>query len=271
MKDKCLDMSTEKGWICLHREITEHWLWSDAVKLKWWLDILLSVNHKDQKVLIGNKLFDCKRGQSVMSLSNWGKRWGVSKSKVDRFFDLLIDDGIIVKENLTKTIRITICNYENYQEARNRKETDVIQTCDECETEARTNNNVNNDNNEENVNKIYNLYPTRCVVKGSSTGKSVKNKEKIKALLKTMSEDKLSDTIKWYVDECTKNKTYMKNFTTFLNNLPEIPEDRPASTNKLYHWMCEPLGIDRKGTYEQYEADVKRNKGYEVKIIGDVR
>ena len=29
------------GWIKIYRDIQEHWIWQDANKLKWWLDIIL--------------------------------------------------------------------------------------------------------------------------------------------------------------------------------------------------------------------------------------
>lgn len=82
-----------------------------------------------------------------------------------------------------------------------------------------------NVNDKEQIELIYNSYPTRCIVGGRSTGKSAKNKEKLKALLKTIAPDKLIDTIKWYVEDCKKTTTYMMNFSTFLNNIPDIPEE----------------------------------------------
>lgn len=89
-----------------------------------------------------------------------------------------------------------------------------------------------NVNEKEQVELIYNSYPTRCVVGGRSTGKSAKNKDKLKILLKTITSDKLIDTIKWYVSDCKKTNTYMMNFSTFLNNIPEIPDDyKPITTN----------------------------------------
>jgi hypothetical protein len=103
------------SWIKLDRDITFHWIWKDPVKLKWWLDLLLTVNYIDNKVNICNKLFECKRGQSIMSLQNWSIRWNTSKDSVRNFFLLLEKDKMILIENLVKTTRITICNYELYQ------------------------------------------------------------------------------------------------------------------------------------------------------------
>lgn len=91
------------------------------------------------------------------------------------------------------------------------------------------NKNEPNKNDNENIELIYNSYPTRCVVRGRSTGKSSKCKDKIKTLLKTLSSEKLIESIKWYVDDCKNTKTYMMNFYTFLNNIPEIPEEYKPS------------------------------------------
>ena len=71
------------------------------------------------------------------------------------------------------------------------------------------------------VDLIYSLYPTKCKTRNSSTGKTEKNKDQIKKLLKTYSVDKISNIIKRYTLESDKDKVYMKNFSTFLNNLPD--------------------------------------------------
>lgn len=94
-------------------------------------------------------------------------------------------------------------------------------------TEADKEKDKGNDNgiDKEQIELIYNSYPTRCIVGGRSTGKSAKTKDKIKILLKTTSSDKIVDTIKWYVEDCKKTNAYMMNFSTFLNNIPEIPEE----------------------------------------------
>src|SRR5437762_1325568 len=38
------------GYVKLFRSIRKHWLWQDAEKLKWWIDILLECNHEYRKV-----------------------------------------------------------------------------------------------------------------------------------------------------------------------------------------------------------------------------
>lgn len=112
------------GWIKLHRDITNHWIWKSQNRLYWWLDILLMVNHADSKVLIRGQLIECKRGQSVMSLGTWAKRWNVTKKTVKDFFELLQKDSMLVYDNIKITTRITVCNYDIYQGEVNRQDID---------------------------------------------------------------------------------------------------------------------------------------------------
>ena len=80
----------------------------------------------------------------------------------------------------------------------------------------------------EEVDAVYSAYPTRCVVQGRNLGKSSADKKKIARLLKDNSKEKLIKTIERYVEDCKRDKVYMKNFGTFLNNLPEYTfEEKP--------------------------------------------
>ena len=105
------------GWIKLHRQIKDHWIYENPDYLKAWITILLEVNHADKKVLIGSELIQCKRGSSLNSLATWaslfGSNWTIRKART--FLDLLAQDKIIDKQGLRKTTRLTICKYDTYQ------------------------------------------------------------------------------------------------------------------------------------------------------------
>lgn len=131
------------GHISLYRSIRKHWIWSDPVKFQWWVDILLEANHKPQKVLIGDQLIECKRGQSAKSMCTWAKRWRVDRGQVRRFFKLLESDQMATIKTTSKTTMITICNYESYQDHRPSKGTTKRPS---NEHQVNTNNNDNNDN-----------------------------------------------------------------------------------------------------------------------------
>ena len=158
----------DNGWISIHRKIKAHWLYTEKrvfSNLEAWMDILLTVNHSDKKVLIGGVLFDVKRGDSIMSLDSWAKRWNWNKSKVRRFLSLLENDKMIITKNEIKTTRLTVLHYNSYQTTGNADETQVKHKRNASETQATPNNNDNNVNNENNENKkeiqfdlFWNLY-----------------------------------------------------------------------------------------------------------------
>lgn len=122
------------GWIKIDRGIKDHWLWKDPIKFQWWIDIILTVNFKDTKINIGNRVVECKRGQSLLSLQSWADRWKVDKSKVRRFFVLLQDCKIINTESVQKTTLLTVLNYDSYQVAQNDSETILKRKRNDSET-----------------------------------------------------------------------------------------------------------------------------------------
>lgn len=128
------------GWIKIHRCITEHWLYSEKrtySKLEAWYDILLNVNYTDNKVIIKGKLYEVKRGESILSYESWGKRWNWDKSKVRRFFNLLQNDSMIELKCDNTTTHLTVCKYESYQGERNADETQTKHKRNTSETNIR--------------------------------------------------------------------------------------------------------------------------------------
>lgn len=162
------------GWIKLQRAIKEHWIWRDSVKLKWWIDILLSVNHSPTKVNIGNQLFECGRGQSIQSLSSWANQWGVSKDKARNFLVLLEKDGMISHESIGKSTRITVCNYDTYQCGLHDNQTITQQSNNGDATQNHPNKNDNNVKNGNNVNN-KNEYRQKNKVFSPPTLEEVEN------------------------------------------------------------------------------------------------
>jgi hypothetical protein len=114
------------GWIKIHRDIAKHWIFQDAEKFKWWIDLLIMASHEDNKLLVGDALIDIRRGQLVASLSFLGKRWNVSKRTVMKFLDLLEFDQMCNRCTNRKVTILTICNYESYQADDSDKVTDEV-------------------------------------------------------------------------------------------------------------------------------------------------
>ena len=87
------------GWIKVHRDITKHWIFQDAEKFKWWMDLLIMASYEDDKLLVGDNLVTLKRGQLSVSLSFLSTRWRRSKETVLNFLKLLESDRMIERKS----------------------------------------------------------------------------------------------------------------------------------------------------------------------------
>lgn len=81
------------------------------------------------------------------------------------------------------------------------------------------------------VDKMYSIYPATCPKRNTSTGKSRKDKDRIKRLLKTYTREQIEQVIRAEVDN-NYGVNYMKNFSTFLNNFPEPSTETPKVETK---------------------------------------
>ena len=70
------------------------------------------------------------------------------------------------------------------------------------------------------VERMYSMYPSRCPKRATSLGKTKKDKERIRKLLKCYSMDEIERVFKHEIEE-KYEKQYMQNFSTFLNNFPD--------------------------------------------------
>ena len=143
------------GWITLHRQIKEHWLWNEDrpfTKLEAWLDILLMVNHKDRKVLVDGQLVIVERGQRITSLRKLSERWKWSRTKVNSFLLTLEQDNMLVVKKDSKKTVLTVVNYDFYQtdeyKKSHRKDSEMTLKGHRKDAEMTLKNTNNNDNNE---------------------------------------------------------------------------------------------------------------------------
>lgn len=156
-----------EGWIKLHRQLTDHWVWDDKPYSKGqaWVDMLLMANHADKKIMIGGKPFQIEQGAFVTSENKLMERWGWSKSKVRSFLSSLQNDSMIVKKTDKKKTTINIVNYSVFQFLETKKEPQKDQ---KKTTERPLKDRNKNVKNEKNVNKyIKDIVPT-----GTSPGKT---------------------------------------------------------------------------------------------------
>lgn len=139
-----------KGWIKLSRDITDHWLWSDEFSRgQAWIDLLLHASHSEnQKMIIKGEVISWRRGQQIRSIKTLEKSWGWSRSKVNRFLELLEKDGMIERKGGHLTTIISICNYDSFQGFQTSVDTSVDLTVGhQSDISRATNKNVKKENN----------------------------------------------------------------------------------------------------------------------------
>lgn len=107
------------GWIKLYRSIRTHWLWENGNEryAKWWMDILLMVNHEPKKIPFNGKLKLIERGEKQTSVVKLAAHWNVDRRTVSKFLDLLAADEMITVSKSRQTgTTLKVLNYGVYQD-----------------------------------------------------------------------------------------------------------------------------------------------------------
>ena len=111
-------MKLSSGWIKLYRQLQDCWIWLDKEpfdKRSAWVDLLLTANHSDKKILFNGELITVKRGQILTSVRKLSAKWKWSVNKVYRFLKLLESDEMLRKESDKDRTLLTIVNYSIFQ------------------------------------------------------------------------------------------------------------------------------------------------------------
>lgn len=107
----------ERGYITLHRKITE-WEWyQDGNTFRVFVHCLLKSNHEEKKWQ-GHII---ERGSFITSNNNLSVELGLTLQQVRTSLKKLEDSGAIVKEATTKNTIIKIPNYHDYQSSNKQK------------------------------------------------------------------------------------------------------------------------------------------------------
>ena len=116
---------SEIGYIKLHRQIQDCWIWDSGKfdKRSAWIDLLMLANHRDKKFMFNGKPVVITRGQFMTSIRKLADRWEWSTSTVFSFLKILEDDNMIKKESDNHRTLLTIINYEVYQGVPNTNQT----------------------------------------------------------------------------------------------------------------------------------------------------
>ena len=184
------------------------------------LDLIQQANYTEGKeVRIKGGVVTLQRGQLVASVRFLALRWGWSTGRVAKVLEDFVREQRLTRINST----ITILNYDVYQ--------GIVNADQDAKQDKSNKDNKGKKDKEkelqekETIEHLYSLYPAstyrgeRGVV---STGKCGKDRVRLAYLLRTHTPEQIEKAIKDYVDE--NNGRFLKNFSTFLNNMPEAEE-----------------------------------------------
>ena len=208
------------------------------------LDLVQKATHEPKTIPIRGGSITVNRGQLSASIRFLATRWQWSCGKVESVLKEYESVNLIERKSDSGTTLISIVNYDFYQKSLNgdshadrhaNEHANKYNNNKDKEVKEPKEKKSSNDDKErfELAEKLYAIYPTKCPMRGTSTGKSSQDKKKIASLLKDHTYEELESTFKRYVDE-SLGKAYLKNFSTFLNNLPDYTDSRPSTQGDLF-------------------------------------
>lgn len=111
-------MVKNKGYVLIQRSIIDHWIWKDETPFTYrdaWIDLILMVNHEDNKIMINHNYITVQRGQHYTSVRKLAERWHWSKNRVRHFLQLLVCDGMCLTFKTGNGTLLTLVNYDKNQ------------------------------------------------------------------------------------------------------------------------------------------------------------
>jgi len=165
-----------RGYFPLYRKFQDHPFWKERrifSKAEAWIDILWEARYKDdiEEVIIGTKKIECRYGEIIKSIREWGTRWEWGETRVVRFLNLLKAMKQIETESEGIATRIKVLNYEQYDPKRHTNETQV-------KRKKSKNSGITEQQKEqqkENAEKLYDYYLEKIKPEKKSKARAISN------------------------------------------------------------------------------------------------
>ena len=108
-----------KGWIYLHRDVMNHWIWRNSRHFQWWVTLLLIAEWSPVTLQFGNTIVKVKRGEIATTIRGLAKQRNATTKTVISFLTILEQNEMIIWTKKPRFTLIKIVNYERYQTASN--------------------------------------------------------------------------------------------------------------------------------------------------------
>lgn len=211
-------MTEPQGWIKVHRKILENPIFNNPDAFMLWMQLLLRVNHKDAKVMVGNSIVDIKRGQFLTGRNKLSEYTGINRSKLERLLKMLESEHQIEQQKTTKYRVISITNYDKYQSAE-QQVSNKRATSEQQVSTNKNDKNVNNDKNESKAPRAQFKAPTQIEVENYFLSKGF------------TFEDAKRESVKFYSYYDSKGwlvgKSKMKNWKSAVTGWIARSSDKP--------------------------------------------
>lgn len=106
----------------LDRQLLDCWIWQANEpfdKRSAWVDLLLTANHSDTKLLFNGEIITITRGQILTSVRQLSAKWNWSVNRTYRFLKMLENENMVQKESNDNRTLLTIVNYSVFQFSEN--------------------------------------------------------------------------------------------------------------------------------------------------------
>jgi hypothetical protein len=107
------------GYVRLHRQIQDHWVWSSGDTARGWMDLVMLAAWEPHTVTIKGQLYTLERGDLVAAVRFLASRWRWGLGKTASFLARLQADEMLVKKrngsgNGSPSV-FHVVNYDTYQ------------------------------------------------------------------------------------------------------------------------------------------------------------
>jgi len=269
-----------KGWVKTHRSLMDHWLWTEKPfdKARAWIDLTMTVNHADKKIMFDGVPVDVKRGETITSIRKLSTRWGWSTTKTNNFLNILENENMIAQKKDTKKTVLKVLNYDVYQSSDGEeKDTEVTQKRHRSNTEVTQKNTNKNDKNDKNVNndknkdikhthkvldesvnyqKIADFWNKQCVELPKVQKLTKSRKQAIRSRVREFGEPEILRAIKETADSdflCGKVTNFSASFDWVLkpSNLPKVLEGNYRNKQQQAKGL-KPFEEERAAAYDEF-------------------
>lgn len=203
-----------KGFILLHRQLEDNWLWLSEpfTRGQAWVDLLILASYSGNTFFIRGNKIELKSGEIGHSKEQLALRWKWSRKKVLNFLKMLEKEQQIEQHKTPSLVVVRIVNYEKYQK---KEQQTTQQKNNRRTTEEHKQIMKNNDNNDKEIynnerfEEFWNLYD----YKKSKT----KAKKSYEQSLKKVSHNVIMEGLKRQKPYRGRDKKFWKHPTTWLN------------------------------------------------------